>query len=74
VSAVSRAGGATWARPLGLAFSPDGIRMRVAVSRRVEDEDGRPVTGGRASGAILSVGRDGLLDSEVIEGIEPPGG
>ena len=66
--------GETWNRPLGLAFSPDGTRMRVAVNRRVEDEDGRPVTGGRESGAILSVGPDGLVDPEVIEGIEPPWG
>jgi hypothetical protein len=58
-------------RPLGLAFSPDRTRMRVAVSRRVEDEDGWPVTGGRESGAILSVGPDGQVAPEVIEGIEP---
>jgi len=47
--------GETWTRPLGLGFSPNGTRMRVAVSRRVEDEDGRPVTGGSCSSPPAAV-------------------
>src|SRR5262249_54862449 len=61
--------GKPWAEPVGLAFSADGQRMLVSVSR------GSTFGSAKAEGAILSVAANGTVDAKpVAEGFARPMG
>jgi hypothetical protein len=61
--------GKPWAEPAGLAFSADGQRMLVSVSK------GGTLGAAKAEGAILSVAADGTVDAKpVAEGFARPMG
>ena len=61
--------GKPWAEPAGLAFSADGQRMLISVSK------GSTFGAAKAEGAILSVAADGTVDAKpVAEGFARPMG
>jgi hypothetical protein len=61
--------GNPWAEPAGIAFSADGQRMLVSVTK------GNTLASTKAEGAILSVAADGVVDQKpVAEGFARPMG
>ena len=61
--------GKPWGEPGGLAFSADGQRMFVTVTK------GNSLGSTKAEGAVLSVAADGMVDKEpVVEGLTRPMG